>query len=139
MPNWCENTLIINGKEKDIKEFKEKVKEGENVLSNEKLFPRPKELKGEGWYNWSIQNWGTKWGICEPTILNETKTQIRYAFDTAWSPPERMFLKVSKDYPKLKFTLRFWEGGMCFKGVFQVKNGEILKDETSEYNGGRGG
>lgn len=47
------------------------------------------------WYDWCINNWGTKW--------NAMDTQIRcddeISFLTAWSPPDPIYLKLSEMYP----------------------------------------
>ena len=41
--------------------------------------------------------------------------------------------------PSLRFTARFWEGGMAFKGVIKGKGGEVTHEESSPYSGSRGG
>ena len=39
------------------------------------------KYKFDNWYDWSIHNWGTKWGCYDNEMDDET-----YSFTTAWSP-----------------------------------------------------
>lgn len=47
------------------------------------------------WYDWCIENWGTKWNTYE----NEWKDESTIMFETAWSNPEPIMLKLSERYP----------------------------------------
>ena len=38
------------------------------------------------WYNWCIDNWGTKWDACEPYVDDDF-----ISFQTAWSVPDPIF------------------------------------------------
>jgi hypothetical protein len=92
------------------------------------------------WYQWSLANWGTKWGVFdvrEPEMLSSTRAV--YRFDTAWSPPVPLVEAAARKYPSLTFDLRFWEGGCAFKGRLKVKGDEVIEDWTGHYNGSRGG
>lgn len=97
MPNWCQNTLGISGKEEDMEMFISKIKE--NVGSGEyklleNLYPMPQELDIDSamgspnnwtehhksnvekyghtdWYDWRIANWGTKWTESDLRVAEE--------------------------------------------------------------------
>jgi hypothetical protein len=44
------------------------------------------EIGATSWYDWCINNWGTKWNACRP------QSDVGYfRFDTAWAPPEHIF------------------------------------------------
>lgn len=48
----------------------------------------------ETWYEWSVANWGSKWGAYDCRIEEEvvgTNVTLKLKFDTAWSPPEPWF------------------------------------------------
>ena len=47
------------------------------------------------WYSAQIDTWGTKWNACE-TYVDEQSCVI--SFDTAWSMPEPIFIKLSEKY-----------------------------------------
>jgi hypothetical protein len=42
-------------------------------------------------------------------------------------------------FPKLKFRLKFYEGGMSFQGRYIYQNGEAIAAEDKAYHGSRGG
>jgi hypothetical protein len=107
------------------------------VLSFSAFKPIPEEKRGD-WYDWNCVHWGTKWDAAYGH-LTETKSSLVYGFETAWSPPEPAVLEMSKQYPKLKFNLRFYEGGMGFQGKLIAKAGEVIESEDKEYSGCRGG
>ena len=93
---------------------------------------------GNGWYDWNVRNWGTKWDVAvensdqypETKILDETDRRIQYKFDTAWSPPIPAIAELSKKHSRVVFTLDYeeetsWGGQMVFR------NG--IMEQTSEY------
>lgn len=46
------------------------------------------------WYDWSIENWGTKWGAMESKII-KGKNYVEFIFETAWATPLPIFEKLS--------------------------------------------
>lgn len=48
------------------------------------------------WYDWRCNYWGTKWGA----YSNEQKDDDTITFQTAWSNPEPIMLKLSEMYPE---------------------------------------
>ena len=46
---------------------------------------------------------------------------------------------LSEKYPKNKFSLRYYEAGLGYKGRFAVKGGQVLENYQGEYRGRRGG
>lgn len=62
------------------------------------------------WYDWSCNNWGTKWNACDTYLPNNWKKckkgdEIEVSFSTAWSAPYAIFEKILNDNPtgKIKF------------------------------------
>ena len=132
MPNYCSNSLTIEGKHSHRQEFVDKnrgfihtdrKKEKEyKELSFHAQVPIPKKhttKKGDGWYHWCINKWGTKWDASEPCVdHNEHSTS--YGFETAWSPPSAWVQKVSRKFPHLKFKVTWAEeGGSGGRFMFQ--------------------
>ena len=136
MPNWCENKLVVRGGKREMSKFKKvlnldkdsKCNKIENLLKSFVPIPTDEELN---WYNWCVENWGTKWDV---TIYDEYIDDdfIELSFDTAWGPPVAWLRIVAKDHPKLKFSLKYDEPGMCFMGCAKGSNGEIV-DESLNY------
>ncbi len=161
MPNWVDCVFIVDGPKNELQKFKNFAKEGNNVLSANKFIPypekyrkldeiadkaekehkaRPKDGYNSGGYEWRIDNWGTKWGIVDAEIIDETENSLTYSFMTDWNAPLPLIKKMSEDFPNLKFKLGYYEGGNGFRGSLEIKGGIIIKDEYSEnYHGNRGG
>ena len=176
MPNWCENTLTVEGAEDAVQRFKQlaKPKEGmtDTDLSLDSLYPVPDEIKNTvsggnvidgvyvkvwrevngkpvaipkdelnamqkkygatNWYTWCTEHWGTKWDV-QATLTNETPDFLAYGFETAWSPPVAWLTKVARDFPRLRFTLHYYEPGMGFAGTAIADQGKLIVDTYKEY------
>jgi len=162
MPNWCNNTLEVWGDKEQIKEFKKKGrvsrKDDKTDLSLDRFVPIPKELKGttapskktdrrlikkygaDNWYDWRLNNWGTKWDV-DAELVNENIPRSKkynegflvYVFDSAWSPPIEWLEKMCKQYKKLRFKLKYEEPLMGFMGVAIAENGEITSNQSIDY------
>lgn len=100
---------------------------------------RPKDGFNSGGYEWCIQHWGTKWGICRPTVTDESPTLMAYTFECAWGPCTPVIEKMGRMFPKLRFVLNYYEGGMGFQGELVVEKGKVIRDMNGEYTGRRGG
>lgn len=92
---------------------------------------RNKALYGSfTWYDWSCNNWGTKWNAARTKIINSDIIQ----FETAWSVPEPIIIKLSKMFPDLKLELWYhYEGGFG-SGYVVFVNGGIVAEEFYEPN-----
>lgn len=143
MPNWCSNTLVISGDIKELELFKQKSitrsAKGLDIFLMDGLITMPEELaicedltpeqKAEriskygydNWYDWRLENWGSKWDAQEPSIL-ENEYDLTITFDTAWSPAIPYIKQVAKMFPKLVFDLYFMETGEWFAGRVMAKN-----------------
>ena len=56
-------------------------------------------------------------------------------YDTAWGPFEEGFwIKVSQEYPKLRFAIGYVEEGMNFRGADVFHDGEILFSQEDEVD-----
>ena len=142
MPNWVSNGLTIKGTKSELTEFAEILKHTDTDNGHDKVIsfgstvPIP-ESELEEWYNWNIQNWGTKWdtheeecgGINEHKDGKEVYFVLSYGFDTAWSCPTNWIAKTSKDYPSLTFN-NVWTEEQGFRGVARFKAGKKLLEES---------
>jgi hypothetical protein len=130
MPNWCQNNLTIEHEDRaKVMEFVHAYKEGKVC---DHYLPVPKDEKGEViidesspdyWYNWCLNNWGTKWDIgsnhdemygLHPTIVDNQATMT---FESAWSPPIGLYKKLYQLGFSVKAT--YFEPGMAFCGLFE--------------------
>ncbi|WP_332729262.1 hypothetical protein [Pseudomonas sp. ESBL2] len=76
--------------------------------------------------------WGTKWNACEPNVDGPESA----SFETAWSFPEPIFLKLSQMFPEVAIELAYADediGSNCGTVIF--KGGEaISRDESAGWN-----
>tara|TARA_Y100000296_G_C5169952_1_gene256736 strand:- start:1808 stop:2293 length:486 start_codon:yes stop_codon:yes gene_type:complete len=63
-----------------------------------------KEYGYDNWYDWTNANWGTKWDTDCPEVHIGDFGEVRYSFDTAWSPPEPIYKHLTKLFPKLNIS-----------------------------------
>lgn len=56
----------------------------------------PETENDPNWYEWRLQNWGTKWNAYEPFCYGDDFMQ----FDTAWSYPEQVVRALAKAVPE---------------------------------------
>lgn len=54
------------------------------------------------WYDWCVDNWGTKWNACN-TIIHGNEVW----FDTAWSPAIPIVKKLAELHPDCNFLLEY--------------------------------
>ena len=94
----------------------------------------------DNWYNWNINNWGTKWSAAEvwnDRIDDDGKVDghTSYNFDTAWSPAEPVVAALAEKFPTLRIAHRYCEAGMGYAGEVLYANGAEIRRE--EYDMGQ--
>ena len=77
----------------------------------------PKEEK-DNWYQWSIDNWGTKWDITEFYGTKRDGDKICFSFQSAWGPPTEAFDYLYCNNDNVSVDLKYYEPGMDFAGVY---------------------
>ena len=131
MPNWCWNNLQVTCTEEHVAELQDFVEKSTSIKDTEFSF-QGTLFRGdrEDWYNWSLDNWGTKWDACEPYI-NESEAQcFSVSFDSAWAPPCNWIQNIMHKYTNLEFELEYDEPGCCFAGILTVhKAKDIFIDD----------
>ena len=152
MPNWCSNTLTIKHDDPAMLQRIRDAIPTENLFGA--FFPTPPELLEEvpvgedfmerskkreqenlekfgytDWYNWNIQNWGTKWDTSVLTLNDDQPDMLNISFDTAWGPPGVFFEKMTD----LGFDIEahYLEEGMGFVGKYTSEDG----DESYNFDG----
>ena len=78
----------------------------------------PDGKNDDRWYDWNIQNWGTKWDITADSVDMESydSEQLEIEFSTAWRPPEPICKKLRQMFPHLSFSWFYDEPGMELAG-----------------------
>ena len=87
-----------------------------------------------------IEAFRAEWNAADVKFADSSSPKkLVIHFSTAWSLPRPVIEAMAAKHPKLKFTLKYYEGGMGFKGVIKCENGEVVDDHDEHYRGRRGG
>lgn len=151
MPNWCANDMVLKHRdpamiERAITAFRE------GRLLDE-FIPMPKELResnsperdeevsraniekygASSWYDWAVNNWGTKWDIGgegEPVEQTDPNS-VTMRFDSAWAPPIAAFrILCARGF---EVDAYYNEPGMAFCGHY-VGSEDGDDDDYREYS-----
>ncbi len=83
----------------------------------------------KNWYNWSCAYWGTKWNAYHTHLDDDySNDQLELQFDTAWSCPEPIFVKVAEMFPKLSFEGYALDEGYGFGAEITIESGDFYID-----------
>ena len=123
MPNNTQNIMKVIGEKEAVAKCFDLIKgktsndpNREQLIDFEKIIPMPehifrgslgekeRELYGENnWYDWSVDNWGTKWNAYYCERIDDSTIK----FFTAWSVPEPIYKNISEMFPSLKFEFKY--------------------------------
>ena len=126
MPNHTSNKLTVSGSSELVARFKFDNTGKEESLSLEKALPTPSKLLGDNaikdgnmpdWYNWRVNNWGTKWDVYDTQPWEGNSV----AFFSAWSPPIEWLRAIAEKYPDLSFQLDYADEGGGFVGTMEAQ------------------
>ena len=93
----------------------------------------------DNWYDWALNNWGTKWGAYDATEWDVTEGEngnatATISYNTAWSPATAFYINASEKFPTLAFDTQYADEGGGFVCETSYENGEITKDEDYEWD-----
>ena len=152
MPNWCNNDITLKHKDPAMIERAAKAMAAGSFLNE--FFPCPPELHehpspmrdealasrflaeygATDWYNWQVNNWGTKWDIGGDDGLMQKldDNTLQASFDSAWAPPCEAYEKLIE----LGFYIKAYynEPGMAFCGVWEGDKENGFFDDYCEYS-----
>lgn len=116
MPNWCNNTIKVQATKERIDEFEKFLNENDGKEWFTHFRPLPEELINDGWYEWSINNWGCKWNCDANDWQRIDENTISFWFDSPWGPPLALYEFMVDE----EFDVRasYHEEGMAFVGEF---------------------
>ena len=76
----------------------------------------PDGKNDDRWYDWNVNNWGTKWDIDGGISDGDDEYSFDICFETAWAPAEGIFYELREKYPDVDVTWFYDEPGMCVAG-----------------------
>ena len=135
MANNCWNWVCINGDKKTLDKIEKKFKKYDNtnwfVEFGDKVLETRSRKSYENQDFDFYYKYGTKWWDFE--LQRDSDTKLYITGDTAWSPPQKLLILMSKKY-KLKIYHEFDEPGCDFAGKWKYTNGvESGKNTTYQY------
>ena len=160
MPNYCNNNIVITGPNSVIDKI-EKIANGDKGDLLQYFYPMPKELNdtvagpepktkkeklekrrlqveygASNWYDWRVENWGTKWDIMEfynitRKVIGEDESEIELGFDTAWAPALGAYEKFIDENSNCSLKAYYYEPGCDFMGEWD--NGIDSCFEVEKY------
>ena len=98
----------------------------------------------DNWYDWAINNWGSKWGVYDETewditeIEDDGLSSAKIWYQTAWSPVTLAWERISKNYPTLEFFHEFADEGGAFVGNQLIQDGVVIEDNDYEWDSDEG-
>ena len=134
MPNWCENEVefhaeskeqmdelinLVTGKVLVQDSFSGEHHDEDQQFCFNEILPQPKEAEGV-WYDWRIENWGTKWEPDVETFDRVSDTWLVVSMLTAWGPPEGIYQELQEKFPALDIEWFYKEPGVQIAGWLGV-------------------
>lgn len=130
-------TLIISQEEYDKQEeriAKNELTEGEQIfgisrgITQEMADDFKQRFGFTDWYGWQNYNWGTKWNACDSIELGDG-----IEFNTAWSTPFELLVKLSEKYPEVTINVRYADEDFGYNvGEYTLLNGEEIETNIPE-------
>ena len=104
MPNHTDNRVILSHDDSQQIDMIYNVMNTEDTPLCQTLIPMDEKLleisgisdnyEVQGWYDWRLENWGTKWDVYETQCTRINANTLQLYFYTAWSPPIPIFDKL---------------------------------------------
>lgn len=143
MPNWCSNSIVIEGDKDKIKKIKRVLQSMDTTNSEVGVFQvlvgRDENLSEAqfhegGWYQSNIDRFGCKWDINwdDANIDIDSDDCITMSPQTAWSPPEGFCRLLAQQY-EVRVTMEYSEPGCDFAGKLVVHPDGQEDSEQYDY------
>lgn len=132
MPNWCSNSLKLTATNDSNRKLLDELEKQFNAMHPvifDMIKPTPLDLlDGQGWYDWRLKNWGTKWDATILSASRKGETATLY-FETAWAPPIEIYRVLEEEGFKVEAT--YVEQGMQYAGFY--KDGTDFTDQEPQF------
>lgn len=122
-----------------INKFEQKVKDrGHNYTGNDRTLTAAlaktycrKHIGYEDWYNWCIDNWGTKWDACD--IYDDLFDADGFLeFSTAWSMPNNIYARMAESGIQFRGSWADEDIGNNCGMFFTTDDGELVIQDAGE-------
>lgn len=107
MPYDVRNEITFIGNQSDIEKLFQDIKGNEKIIDFNAIVPIPDSEK-KNWYNWGVENWGTKWNAYE-----QSKENNSIIFETAWYSPTCIFIAIVNMIKEKEYDIQFKALSFC--------------------------
>jgi len=76
----------------------------------------PDGKNDDRWYSWCVDNWGTKWDMCDKFMADIEEDTAEFGFNTAWGPADGIYHKIKENFPDVGISWFYDEPGMEVAG-----------------------
>lgn len=85
----------------------------------------------DNWYDWQVQNWGTKWDCYSDFELDFNQI----SFSTAWSTPLRALVRLSELYDDITIEVKYADEDLGSNtGTYTIQGGVFAELYQPEYS-----
>jgi len=124
MPNYTDNRVILSHKDTQQIDNIYNIMNTDDAELCQAIIPMDLSLlDSEAWYDWRIENWGTKWDIYDATCDRMDANTLVLDFFTAWSPPIGVFHKLVD--MGFDIDARYFDEGWLYVGQFTAEDGAV--------------
>jgi len=126
MPNHTDNRVILSHDDSQQIDMIYNIMNTEDTPLCQTLIPMDEkllEISGfsdnyelQGWYEWRLENWGTKWDVYETHCTRMDANTLVLNFYTAWSPPMPIYDKLVD--MGFEVTARYLDEGWGYIGEY---------------------
>lgn len=127
--------------EEEMQEWRDKFERGElkeyerdsRPITEQQSKDFKKRFGTNNWYDWHIQNWGTKWD-CYDVFVNEGEDHL-IQFNTAWSTPLVAMAKLSELFPDIEIHVKYADEDFGSNvGYYTLMGGIIAESYAPIYS-----
>ena len=105
MPNHVQNRIVTQSNILDMLTNPKADPNQDKFIDFGQMIEMPERfVEADGWYQWSLDNWGTKWNAYNAVRQSE----VELWFTTAWSAPHPVVEKLAESLPHGVQMLHSW-------------------------------
>ena len=136
MPNHTDNRVILSHDDTQMIDMIYNIMNTEDTPLCQTLIPMDTTLLNSGgWYDWRVENWGTKWEIYNATCDRMDANTLVLDFYTAWSPPCPIYDKLTD--MGFEVNARYLDEGWMYIGEYNSDGDHVhfdnVEDVVTEY------
>ena len=136
MPNHTDNRVILSHADSKMIDNIYNVMNTDDASLLQHIIPMNEALlDGGDWYEWRLDNWGTKWDIYDTHCTRIDANTLSMTFYTAWSPPFPIYDKLTD--MGFEVNARYIDEGWMYIGEYNSDGDHVhfdnVEDVVTEY------